>query len=105
VILDRLGLLRFLGHVAGPDTVGTTKPDPAMIGDCLETLRVAASEAVYVGDMVLDVESGTRAGVSVMLVVGGSASAEELRSTGWPVLDSLRRLLEELPPLDHGSVA
>jgi phosphoglycolate phosphatase len=97
-ILDHLGMLPFLRCVAGPDTAGTTKPDPAMLRSCIEALQVAAAETLYVGDMALDVESGARAGVSVVLVSGGSASPEELRRTGRPVLRSLGQLSDELPP-------
>jgi len=104
VILDRLGMLRFVTHVAGPDTAGTTKPDPEMIRTCLEAMQSTASETIYVGDMVLDVESGTRAGLPVLLVAGGSASLEDLRRTGRPVLETLGRLREELPPLGPASV-
>jgi len=99
VILERLGMLRFVTHVAGPDTAGSTKPEPAMIHSCLEAMQTSASETIYVGDMVLDVESGRRAGLPVLLVTGGSASPEELQRTGCPVVDTLARLREELPPL------
>jgi phosphoglycolate phosphatase len=91
-ILRDLGMLRYLKCVMGPDVAGATKPHPAMIRRCLEVLRVAASEAVYVGDMVLDVQSAARAGLPVLLVPGGSSSLEQLEATGETVLDSLGSL-------------
>jgi phosphoglycolate phosphatase len=103
VILDRLGMLRFLAHVAGPDTAGSTKPDPPMIRSCLEAMQSTASETLYVGDMVLDVESGRRAGLPVVLVAGGSASLDELRGTGCPVVETLRGLSDRLPRLEADS--
>lgn len=98
-ILEHLDMLRFMTYVAGPDTAGSTKPEPAMIRSCLEAMRSTTAETIYVGDMVLDVESGRRAGLTVVLVAGGSASPEELRSTGCPILERLGRLSDELPPL------
>lgn len=105
-ILESLGLLERFRAVHGPDTVGCTKPDPAMIHRCLADMGVDPSRAVYVGDMALDVESADRAGLPVLLVPGGSCPVEELRSTGRTVLDDLSRLpgvLERLPDPGDGS--
>ena len=91
-ILDSLGLLGRFRAVHGPDTVGSTKPDPTMIRRCLSDMELDSSRVVYVGDMPLDVESARRADLSVILVAGGSASIEELRATGEPVLERLSQL-------------
>jgi phosphoglycolate phosphatase len=92
-----LGLSAFLVSVHGPDTVGATKPDPAMIRRCLSDMGVDESSAAYVGDMVLDVETAARAGVPVVLVEGGSSTAGDLRSTGQLCLARLSDLLDLLP--------
>lgn len=96
-ILQRVGMLPFLGCVQGPDLVASHKPEPAMILRCLELLHATRREAVYVGDMLLDVESAARAGLPVMLVPGGSSEPEELRGTGQALLSSFEALLEWLP--------
>jgi len=91
-ILERLRLDPYVSCVMGPDVVASTKPDPAMILRCLELLGVVREQAVYVGDMVLDVESAARAGVSVLLVPGGSSTCEELEGTGQRLLESIDTL-------------
>ena len=96
-ILADLGLLDLFAVIQGPDLAGTTKPDPAMIGLCLEAMDVGPHEALYVGDMVLDAESGRRAGVPVVLVPGGSSDEQALRETGRTVLSGLGELLTWLP--------
>jgi len=104
-ILETLGILSVFGAIHGPDTVGSAKPDPAMIRRCLDDLAAPPRQAVYVGDMVLDVESARRAGVPVVLVRGGSSSDADLASTGAPVLSSLDELPERLrsrTPVAHG---
>jgi len=78
--------------VEGPDTVGTTKPDPAMLRACLATLGTPLDRTRYIGDMPLDAESGRRAGLEVILVRGGSASDVELRDAGTPVLPGFEAL-------------
>jgi len=91
-ILESLDLLRWFRAVHGPDTTGVTKPDPRMLRRCLEELRVEPDDAIYVGDMALDVETADRAGLEVFLVPGGSSGSEELLATG-------RRVLRELADL------
>ena len=96
-IVRRLGLRPFLTCVEGPDLAGSTKPEPALIRRCLAGMGLDAAQALYVGDMVLDVESAARAGLPVTLVPGGSSSARELRATGEIVLDGFPALLDLLP--------
>jgi phosphoglycolate phosphatase len=96
-ILQQLDLHAPFGWVAGPDLVGSAKPEPAMLRSCLERLDTRAVHAVYVGDMVLDVETAGRAGVAVALVPGGSSSLAELQATGQHVLERFEDLLRLLP--------
>lgn len=95
-ILEALNLGASVESVHGPDTVGSTKPDPAMLRRCLQDLDSAAEEAVYVGDMALDVLSGERAGVAVLLVTGGSSNIDDLRATGRPVHPTLAGIADEI---------
>ncbi len=92
-ILAALGLARYFLHVAGPDVVGVTKPDPAVVSACLRALELAPADAAYVGDMVLDVETADRAGLPVVLVCGGSSPEVELRATGRPVVRSFHEVV------------
>jgi len=69
---------------------GWTYEDTTRFGD--EPYTLIISDGLYVGDMVLDVESGARAGVPVVLVQGGSSAPEQLRATGQPTLRSLSGL-------------
>jgi phosphoglycolate phosphatase len=95
-IVEALGLSAWLVSVHGPDTVGSTKPDPAMLRRCVEDMRADLASTAYVGDMVLDVETAARGDVPVILVDGGSSSAADLRATGQHCVTSLAELLELL---------
>jgi phosphoglycolate phosphatase len=97
-ILERLGVFPCFDTVAGPETAGAIKPDPAMLRACLAAMSLTETQAIYVGDMALDAETGRRAGVRVVLVAGGSCSIDELRATGEPVIASLHELSATLPP-------
>ena len=99
LILEDLGWLGLFDSVQGPDLAGHTKPDPTMIRLCLDAMEISPREGLYVGDMVLDVESASRAGLPVVLVSGGSSSPEALRETGLTLLPRLETLLGLLPPI------
>lgn len=96
-ILADAGMLPFLVSVQGPDRSGTTKPEPTMVRNCLRAMGLRAEEGLYVGDMVLDVETAARAGLPVALVGGGSSPLEALKNTGQRVLPSLAALRALLP--------
>jgi len=95
-ILERLELVEAFQCILGPDSVDSHKPEPTMLRTCMERLGVERTATVYVGDMVLDVETAGRAGVPVLLVPGGSSTTESLTSTGQTVLPSFEALGELL---------
>ena len=80
--------------VLGPDISGTTKPEPTMLRMAMARMGCAPDSTVYVGDMVLDVESAARAGVPVILVPGGSSDRESLLATGAPLLERFEQLVD-----------
>ncbi len=98
-LADHLGLSPYLAAVLGPeDAGGRAKPDPAMLLEALRRLGVSAPEAVYVGDMAVDVQAGRAAGVAVWLVLGGAAGRESAaESKPNRVLGSFAELAELLP--------
>jgi putative hydrolase of the HAD superfamily len=67
--LRAAGLLDYFAVVLDSQLVGVEKPDPAIFRLALERLGVAASEAMYVGDLYeVDVVGARRAGLDVALV-------------------------------------
>ena len=97
-ILEQLGIAEHFRVIHGPDSAGATKPDPRMLLSCAAELGHAPEDCLYVGDMVLDAESGRRAAVPTALVATGSSSEQALRSTGAPTYRDLVRLSAALPP-------
>jgi phosphoglycolate phosphatase len=96
-ILADAGMLPYLLGVQGPDRAGATKPDPVMLRACLREMSLPEAQALYVGDMVLDVETAARAGLPVVLVEGGSSTPEALKQTGQRVVSGLGALADLLP--------
>jgi len=98
-LVEALGLGPHFACVLGPeDADGRPKPDPSMLLEGLRRLGVSPAEAVYVGDMDVDVQTGKAAGVPVWLVPGGATGVEAAAATGADrVLKDFAELLDLLP--------
>jgi phosphoglycolate phosphatase len=95
-LLDFLGLAGSVDLVLGPEDVPRPKPAPDMLRTALARLGLQPEQVLYVGDMVVDIDTARAAGVRVWVVPTGSeerARLEEARP------DRLLRDLHELAEL------
>ena len=79
-ILDFLGLAPFFRAVVGPDLAGARKPDAQHVLHALAATECPASEALFVGDMPVDVHAARNSGMDVAVVPTGSSTPEALRA-------------------------
>lgn len=91
-----LGLDASFELALGPEDVPQIKPAPDMLLEGLRRFGVTASEALYVGDMVVDIRTARAAGVPVWVLPTGSETREALVAA---TPDRLLESLAELPPL------
>lgn len=70
-LIKRLGAVHFFCDIVGGDTFGQRKPDPAPVIKMLEKFGVGKDKTVLVGDSVIDMEAGRRAGVMSIGVTWG----------------------------------
>jgi len=94
-----LGLGSYFTAVLGPEDVGNQpKPHPAMLLEGLARTGASKSDAVYVGDMAVDVQTAKAAGIPVWLVLGGAAGHEDATACGPDrILAHFAELLPLLP--------
>jgi 2-phosphoglycolate phosphatase len=95
-LLESLGLSSRFGFVAGPDDGFPPKPAPHMVFMALATLAVPARDAVFVGDMPIDVATARAAQLPIIALPSGSATRKELEACS---PDAIVENLEELLPL------
>jgi phosphoglycolate phosphatase len=95
-MLDYLGLASVFDVVLGPEDVAQPKPAPDMLRTALQRLQVAETEALYVGDMAIDVQTARGAGVRVWVVATGSDDRAALEAAR---PDRILQSLAELPTL------
>jgi phosphoglycolate phosphatase len=79
-LLDYLGIGGRFQAVLGPEDVAHPKPAPDMLLAALPRLGVQAEQALYIGDMTVDVQTARAAGVRVWIVTTGSDPAEAVRA-------------------------
>jgi len=77
-ILDFLGLSRHLREVVGPDMAGARKPEAKHLLYTLETVNCTPAEALFVGDMPIDIRAARNSGIDVAVVATGSSTREQL---------------------------
>ena len=68
IALDEHDLADAFEVVIGRDSVGSMKPDPEPLLAALDTLDVAPSEGLFVGDSASDEQTANRAGVDFQYV-------------------------------------
>lgn len=93
-LLYGLGIGGRFDEIVGPDLGFPPKPDPAMVLEVLESMAVEASDALFVGDMPIDVETARAAGMPVAALPTGSSSRRDLEAAKPDFL--LERLVEVL---------
>ena len=77
-ILDFLDLSRHLRAIVGPDLAGARKPDARHLLYTLRSVNCGADEALFVGDMPIDVRAARNSGIDVAVVTTGSSTREQL---------------------------
>jgi phosphoglycolate phosphatase len=82
LILDQQRIDNYFAEIKGGDSSACLKPDPCAINEILKKYRVAAGQALYIGDMTVDVETGRNAGVLTCAVTYGFHGEEALRKAG-----------------------
>lgn len=99
VILECLEVNELFDLVVCGDQVERPKPAGDMLVKILEAFSLGAEEAVYVGDMVVDVETGRAAGVKTVAVLTGSSHEQEIRDAA--PLEIIRGMPEFIPLLER----
>jgi phosphoglycolate phosphatase len=78
------------------------KPHPLILCRVLKALGGRRSEAVYIGDMAIDIQTGKRAGISTVAIATGSSSLRELKRQNpdslFTDLGAFRKSLRLNPP-------
>jgi phosphoglycolate phosphatase len=79
-ILTFLNLAPYFRAIVGPDLAGARKPEARHVLHTLESTSCAPCEALFVGDMPIDVHAARNSGMDVTVVSTGSSTPEALHA-------------------------
>ncbi len=95
IVLTSLKVKRYFDYVLCADQIKSLKPNPKILHLILKKLKIKKHEAVYSGDMDVDMETAFRAGVDAVFIAGGSSSMKEVSSyKNKKIVYSLRNFLK-----------
>lgn len=93
-IFDHFGMEKLFTVIAGDGDVPQNKPDPEMLRLAMEKMGVEKERTIFVGDSVIDIQTGKNAGVRVLAVPTGNTDRSDLeRAQPDVLLERLRDLL------------
>ncbi|HEX2835836.1 MAG TPA: HAD hydrolase-like protein [Thermoanaerobaculia bacterium] len=79
-ILDFLGLSHYFRAIVGPDVAGARKPEAQHLLVTLQSVDFGGEQALFVGDMPIDVRAARNSGIDVAVVATGSSTREQLEA-------------------------
>ncbi len=80
IILKQLNYINHFDCVISADKVAEPKPAPDMLDFVIQSFAIQPHEALYIGDMAIDVQAGNRANIRTVAVTTGSNTHEEIVS-------------------------
>ena len=96
-ILQHLGVDKLLVAIVGDEDVSQNKPYPEMLFSAIEKMGLGKEEVVFIGDSLIDIQTGKNAGVRVFAVPTGVSRREDLeKDQPAVILDRLLDLLNYL---------
>lgn len=95
LIIKNLGIEKYFDRTIFGDEVIHQKPDPEMLLKLLDFFEISKEKAVFVGDMDIDVHTGSKAGIDTIVIPTGSSSIDQLKTANPSMLcNSLFDILE-----------
>ena len=79
LLIRHLKIGKYFDYILCADKLKQGKPHPQILNAIRKKLKARASETLYVGDMVIDIQAGRRAHVLAVAVATGSSTLSELK--------------------------
>lgn len=98
-LLKEFNIYQYIDAFISADDVESTKPDPEGILKILEEFQISPKEAVYIGDLILDIKAGKNAGVQTIAVSTGLIPKTDLEAE---MPDKIIRHIAEIPTIIPG---
>ncbi|MBP7089036.1 MAG: HAD family hydrolase [Candidatus Omnitrophica bacterium] len=95
ILLNKLKIKKYFNSIYCADQLKSLKPNPKILNIILKRFNLQKEEAVYIGDMTIDLETARRAGVDAVFIRGGSSNLREVKPyRNKKVVANLNKILE-----------
>lgn len=81
LILNKLSMKKYIDYVLCGDRIKKLKPEPEIVFKILEKYKLSPHQTVFVGDMVIDIETAKNAGIDSVAITTGSSTQKELKKS------------------------
>jgi phosphoglycolate phosphatase len=101
IAVRHLGITEYLDYMLCGDQVPRPKPYPDMLLKILECFGLIACEALYIGDMSIDIQAGHKARIKTVAVATGSCTKEELgKESPYRTIDRMTQLVAVIKEME-----
>ena len=95
ILLRHLRIIEFFDYVLCADKLKHGKPAPEILNKITRRFAFKKSQALYVGDMIIDAQAGRRAGIKTIIVTTGSSSLSEIKKEHpFKIISEVSRLVD-----------
>lgn len=97
ILIRHLKIAKYFDYVLCADKLRYIKPHPEILNKIMQRFHLKPKEAVYIGDMTIDVQAGKRAKLKTVIVTGGSSTTFEIKKEKpYRIIKRLKDLLRIL---------
>lgn len=97
ILIRHLKIKRYFDYVLCADRLGHIKPHPEILRKIMHKFSVKPQQTLYVGDMAIDAQAGSRAKVRTIIVTTGSSSRQEIKEEKpYRIISNIRELFRIL---------
>ncbi|MFA5388780.1 MAG: HAD family hydrolase [Candidatus Omnitrophota bacterium] len=79
IMLKKLGIRKYFDIVLCADQINSLKPSPKILDAIIKKMGVNKEDAVYIGDMDIDMKTARRAKVDAIFITGGSSTLASVK--------------------------
>ncbi|MFH1063273.1 MAG: HAD family hydrolase [Candidatus Omnitrophota bacterium] len=79
IVVKALDIKKYFDFILCADEINSLKPAPKILFEVLKKLDIQTADAVYAGDMDVDMETALRAKMDAIFVAGGSSTIQEVK--------------------------
>lgn len=96
ILLVKLKIKRYFDYVLCADQIKSLKPNPKILNRVVKKFNLKKKEAIFIGDMDIDLETAHRARIDAMFVRGGSSTLASVKKyKNKKIISSLTQVLRQ----------